>query len=114
MKKKLIIIMTMVALMVTQTMQVKSADRITKDPVVKQLEQQIKFPEQLKKESGKGMVCVSFTVDSTGQITVIDTNASDASVQSNVIEQLKLMTLNTEGIQPGVTYYVKINFRLIN
>jgi hypothetical protein len=84
------------------------------DPIVSQLKQQIRFPEELKSMNSDATVYVSFTVDESGHISVLNTNASHPSADRDVAEQLELISINATDIHPGEIYYVKINFKLIN
>ncbi len=83
-------------------------------PIERQLQQQIKFPEALKETAENAIVCVAFTVDAHGKVEVINTNASHPSAKNAVVEQLQLITLESNDLEAGKVYYVKFNFKLIN
>lgn len=92
----------------------KAASGANNLPIERQLQQQIKFPEALKETAENAIVCVAFTVDAHGKVDVINTNASHPSAKNAVVEQLQLITLESNDLEAEKVYFVKFNFKLIN
>lgn len=78
----------------------------------KALRKQIQYPAFAKQEKMQGMVAVKYEVQSSGNISVLEINASHQELEAYVRGKLEEVTINDRSAE-GI-HYVKFVFRFVN
>lgn len=82
------------------------------DELGKAIRRNISYPEFAKAGKLKGMVMVKFELDSLGQITVKEINASHAELGTYVTEELA--KLKVKSADNAGTHYVRFSFKFMD
>lgn len=114
MKNKVSIITWMMIAFATISFNASALGYGKSSAVEKQLRKQIKFPSDWNEDVSEAVVYASFTINADGKISVTEANGTDESMKMHVIHQLEKMKIDLGNAEPGKTYAVKFNFKLIN
>lgn len=80
----------------------------------KQLDNQLEFPDFLKKQSiSSESVNVLFKVDTSGTIQEVNTTSSNTELNNYIVEQLEGAKLSSIKLKETAQYRVNIHFKLL-
>lgn len=106
------------ALLFLATSGVLHAEKIGENPAAtssainSSLIEKLQFPNAEIQRIAGGLAVVQFTVDSTGTVQVLGVAANNERLAQFVEQRLHGAVL-TDGLQPGMTYLVKLSFKAV-
>jgi hypothetical protein len=113
--KKVLVLTVLVALIginVSYAKDSKKKDE-TKESRVKELVlQEVRYPSFASEQKIEGTVYVSFTIDNQGKISVLRFNAENQELANYVVEELKVMNINSDDVENEKIYNMKFVFDL--
>jgi len=81
-------------------------------PYVQMIKSEIGYPEFAKQTNEEGIVLVSFTVDNSGKVHVMETNSDNPELCNYVVQRLSELNL-PDTVEDTNEYNLKFVFRLI-
>lgn len=77
------------------------------------LENNLKLPESLKKQSNSGMVKVDFKINANHQIEVLNISGNKKEVTAYVKQQLELLGEDICVLEKGIVYHINIKIKIV-
>ncbi len=77
------------------------------------LENNLKLPESLKKQSNSGVVKVDFKINANHQIEVLNISGNKKEVTTYVKQQLELLEEDICVLEKGIIYHINIKIKIV-
>lgn len=77
------------------------------------LENNLKLPESLKKQSNSGVVKVDFKINANHQIEVLNISGNKKEVTAYVKQQLELLGEDICVLEKGIVYHINIKIKIV-
>ena len=77
------------------------------------LENNLKLPESLKKQSNSGVVKVDFKINANRQIEVLNISGNKKEVTAYVKQQLELLGEDICVLEKGIVYHINIKIKIV-
>lgn len=77
------------------------------------LENNLKLPESLKKQTNSGVVKVDFKINANHQIEVLNISGNKKEVTAYVKQQLELLEEDICKLEKGIIYHINIKIKIV-